>query len=373
MRTFKLSITDKKELVKRLEALTGMKARYTYMPRCAYECGLFTVEKNGDLVVEDGAEESILQTLLDEGMVIPTEDEPAEATEEIEVETDAPAETTEEATEDTMQESGQENVQDEDETETVAETAEANATEDTEPAATEEPTPITSEEPATEQPTESSPEGQSGEVDTLTISMPLSQHTAESLHRLINLIYSRGSLLSKSTGGTFGVDRELLTAIDEAGIITSTADFITLVNEHGGLTGLTFEDGKVNFTGFPMTEDPKRVDSFMKLASLMNRHAIEMKRILAKKVNEENEKYAFRIWLIRIGMNTDEYKGTRKLLMENLSGHTAFRNKAEEEKWKARQKAKRDALRAAKAAEDTAETTADQTAEDADEGAVEAV
>ena len=39
----------------------------------------------------------------------------------------------------------------------------------------------------------------------------------------------------------------------------------------------------------------------------------------------ENEKYAFRIWLLRLGMNGDEYKQTRKVLMKNLTGHAAFR------------------------------------------------
>ena len=43
-----------------------------------------------------------------------------------------------------------------------------------------------------------------------------------------------------------------------------------------------------------------------------------------------------------------EYKETRKVLLENLSGHTAFRTKADEEKWKARQAEKRQALRESK-------------------------
>ena len=43
------------------------------------------------------------------------------------------------------------------------------------------------------------------------------------------------------------------------------------------------------------------------------------------------------------------FKAARKALMENLSGHAAFRTKEEEEKWKARQKEKRDELKAAKA------------------------
>ena len=38
----------------------------------------------------------------------------------------------------------------------------------------------------------------------------------------------------------------------------------------------------------------------------------------------------------------------RKILMENLSGHAAFRTPADEEKWKARQQTKKLALKAAK-------------------------
>lgn len=319
MMNFTLNTADKKDLVKRLEELTGVKPRYTYMPRCAYECGPYTVERNGDLTIEGDADVSILQTLLDEGLI-----------------TGSIEQTTEETIEETMQETMEEET-----TEAEEETATEEAEEATEPAEATEPT----EEPE--------------ESDSLTISLPMARHSIDSLRRLVNLIYSRGPLLSKSTGGTFGADKELLTALDEAGIV-KMEDFISMVTEHGGLTGLTFEEGKINFTGFPMTEDPERTKAFMQLASLVNRHAIEMKRIQAKEVNDENEKYAFRIWLLRIGMNSDEYKTTRKVLMENLSGHTAFRTKAEEEKWKARQKAKRDELKAAKA---TVETASEEGAE----------
>lgn len=197
--------------------------------------------------------------------------------------------------------------------------------------------------------------------DSLTISLPMARHSADSLRRLVNLIYSRGPLLSKSTGGQFGADKELLTALDEAGIITSAAGFIALVKEHGGLTGLSFTDDKVNFTGFPLTEDADTNAAFQHLACLMNKHALEQKRIQAKVVNDDNEKYAFRIWLLRIGMNGDEFKTSRKILMENLSGHTAFRTKEEEARWKAHQKEKREELKAAKAAAQADETTVEPT------------
>jgi hypothetical protein len=148
---------------------------------------------------------------------------------------------------------------------------------------------------------------------------------------MVNLLYSRGRLLSKATGGRFGVEKELVEALDDAGTIVRAEDFISIVKEHGGMTGLAFEDGKVSFTGFPLTDDPDRNKAFQQIACLMNRHALEMKRIQAKEVNDANEKYAF---LDLAPPDRDEHRRiqtARRVLMENLSGHTPlFRTKAEE-------------------------------------------
>ena len=97
-------------------------------------------------------------------------------------------------------------------------------------------------------------------------------------------------------------------------------------------------------------EDKAHLDAFTRLAANMNKMAITQKRIQPKKVNAENEKYALRIWLIRLGMNGDDYKADRKILMEHLSGHAAFRTDAEKDKWTARQQAKREALKASREA-----------------------
>lgn len=39
----------------------------------------------------------------------------------------------------------------------------------------------------------------------------------------------------------------------------------------------------------------------------------------------ENDKYAFRCFLLRLGFIGDEYKNTRKILLKNLSGRSAFK------------------------------------------------
>lgn len=373
MMRYGLNVEDKKVLVNRLGELTGIKPKYTFMPRCAYEIGAYTVERRGDLVVEEeDADEAIIRTLMEEGLITDGSHEDADAADGItvsdpEYEQEAEEESAvslgirdaEEPTVEPVVEPEDETV-DETEDESPEKTGEASAGETVEE---------TAEEPAAQETMQENMEDETAEVpaapedaggfeepDSLTISLPMNGHTADSLRRMVNLLYSRGRLLSKATGGRFGVEKELVEALDDAGTIVRAEDFISIVKEHGGMTGLAFEDGKVSFTGFPLTDDPDRNKAFQQIACLMNRHALEMKRIQAKEVNDANEKYAFRIWLLRIGMNTDEYKTARRVLMENLSGHTAFRTKAEEEKWKANQKAKRDALRAAKAAADGADT-----------------
>ena len=105
MTRFYLNTKDKKILVNRLGELTGEKLRYTYVPRCAYECGPYTVEKNGELVAADDADPMILQTLLDEGLVIGNLEQAGDAMQEnTEPGTDAAEDSSEENAEDDVKE-----------------------------------------------------------------------------------------------------------------------------------------------------------------------------------------------------------------------------------------------------------------------------
>ena len=52
----------------------------------------------------------------------------------------------------------------------------------------------------------------------------------------------------------------------------------------------------------------------------------EQKRITAKEKAVDNEKYAFRCFLLRLGFIGDEYKTTRKILLKNLTGSSAFKD-----------------------------------------------
>jgi len=332
MLEFRKKVDDRKAVKKRLEELTGTKAVYTYVPRCAYLVGDYAIEMDGRLTAEeDKADWQILQTLIDEGLIEAGETPATEA---------HAAESKKQTTEDQTTEAEEQT--------TVEEEA------------------VPEGEPAVEAETEEG-EGASGKVEDrmeeqpydynaiydLAISLPAGSHNAQTLRNLVNTIYSRGKLLTRSTGGHFGINAGLLKALDEAGDLYTAEDFRRAVGMYedstGGpsMTGLVLTPEKVIFTGFPQADEPEKTKAFMQLAERINSAALRQKRIAAKAVDDTNEKYSFRVWMVRIGMGGGEYREARRILLDPLAGHSAFRTPEDAEK----AKQKRLAARAAAAAD----------------------
>lgn len=346
MLKFELNVAERKTLARRMEELTGIHPYYTKAPLYAYDIGDYTIDRDGNLLVEpENADAELLTSLLNEGLIRNAES------------TDVQPENAESAPEEEQSTEAEPEVPDEQESE-ADDFAEQN-----EPAEVPEPDDTAEDEPEEELDTgEQETEEQTEEEDQqdevpldLELSFPVSQHNGVTLRNLVNLLYSRGNLIGKATGGHFHVEEGLVDKLKDDTCTLATMNFISAVNgyeaEHGAaLEGLKITTEKVIFTGFPTAPDHEHLTAFAQLAVLMNQQAISQKRIQAKNVNDENEKYALRTWLIRLGMNGSDFKATRKILMENLSGHAAFRTDEEAQKFLAREKAKRDSLKAAKQA-----------------------
>ena len=179
---------------------------------------------------------------------------------------------------------------------------------------------------------------------SLTVTVPTAGHTGNSLRNLVNLIYTRAGLINKALGTSFAAEQGLIDTLAENENLCITGDFLKAVasyeKEHGqALYGITFTEEKITFFTLPKTDNPDRIKAFTELAGMMNKQALAQKRIQAKKVNDENEKYALRTWLTRLGMNGLEYKTTRRILMENLSGDAAFCTEADKQRWIEKRKA----------------------------------
>lgn len=357
MLKFELNIEDRKTLAKRMEALTGIHPYYTRAPLYAYDIGCYTIDREGNLLVEaENADPEVLSTLLNEGLICGGEEVSNLEAASMVLDTAGPVEGVEQAhsnvtvipaaqTEDNVQ----------------RETAAAgDLAPDVEHGQEEEEDVDVHEddETAIEEVANNEEETTHGEPEIpmdMNFDLPIGKHTGVSLRNLVNLVYSRGPLISKATGGIFRVDEELVEALKDDTCTFTVANFLKTLEDytgqHGsGMEGLVITKDAVSFQGFPVAPDMEHLTAYGQLAVLMNNQAITQKRIQAKEVNDSNEKYALRIWLLRLGMNGSEFKQTRKILMENLGGHTAFRTPEEAQRAKEKAQQKRDALKAAKEA-----------------------
>ena len=132
------------------------------------------------------------------------------------------------------------------------------------------------------------------DVDSLSISLPRSLFTETALQNLDALLLSKGRLIRHAFD------------IWEA-TYTLTDDRITFAWLHGTITD----------------ETAKAYAEFISKLCLMAR---TQKRVTAKEKIVDNEKYAFRCFLLRLGMIGNAYKQSRKILLQNLTGSSAFKS-----------------------------------------------
>ena len=148
----------------------------------------------------------------------------------------------------------------------------------------------TEQEPTTEEEKETAEDEQE---PALTISLPLASANVGILR---NLISAKESLIKKALG------------------ITDTRINIT--------------DEKIEFPWFDWELTPEETNAYMLFLTQLCKLSKELKHASSKPVETDNEKYAFRTWLLRMGFIGPDFKKARKILLKNLSGSSAFRNGA---------------------------------------------
>ena len=129
--------------------------------------------------------------------------------------------------------------------------------------------------------------------DRLIVSIPRTFLTETALKNLDALLASKGKLIQKA----FNIEKAAYTLTDET---------IKFAWFHGKIA----EDTVRAYTDF-----------ISKLCEMAQRQ----KRAVAKEKVVENEKYAFRCFLLRLGMIGDAYKMSRRILLQNLTGSSAFK------------------------------------------------
>lgn len=182
-------------------------------------------------------------------------------------------------------------------------------------------------------------------MDSTTIKIPLGTDSTQAVINTVNLLHAKKYLINKAIGAEerFKVSDALITSLENTQFTTAEEAAAHIMQTEGYGSGFSFEDGCIVFSGFPYSVDSTKIKAYSELAAAMVKQAKEQRRISPKETIEENEKYYMRVWLVRLGLDGKEAKETRKVLLENLKGHTAFRTDADRQKWNERQKAKKKA------------------------------
>lgn len=90
---------------------------------------------------------------------------------------------------------------------------------------------------------------------------------------------------------------------------------------------LAMNDDSVSFLWFKNEVlPPEYIHAYTEFISLLCQMTTKQKRITATEKEYDNEKYAFRCFLLRLGFIGAEHKVARKILLQKLEGSSAFKN-----------------------------------------------
>lgn len=120
----------------------------------------------------------------------------------------------------------------------------------------------------------------------------------------------------------------------------AVGNLTNLLDAKGGLikkalgipaTPIEIGEDRVSFPWFEGGLDADEVKAYSHFIAALCEMSKNQKRINATEKAVDNEKYAFRCFLLRLGFIGNEYKTERKILLRNLSGSSAFKGGAKHE------------------------------------------
>ena len=162
----------------------------------------------------------------------------------------------------------------------------------------------------------------------------------ETIDRLLQHLYDEGFEPDMSieeaaedggdefSGICISMPRSLFTDKNLENLKAITAAKEILIKKALGADSLPIEvaDTKVSFPWFPGEPTPEEINAFDTFVCKLCEMARNQTRVVAKEKATDNEKYAFRCFLLRLGFIGDEYKAARKILLRNFTGSAAFKS-----------------------------------------------
>ena len=97
---------------------------------------------------------------------------------------------------------------------------------------------------------------------------------------------------------------------------------------HGLNLHATFTKGTVEFRLFNGTTHAGEIKAYIQFCLAVTHQALTQSKASCRRTVTDNEKYAFRCWMLRLGLIGDEFKTCRLHFLKHLDGNSAWRNAA---------------------------------------------
>ena len=118
-----------------------------------------------------------------------------------------------------------------------------------------------------------------------------------------------------------------------------TTDHYNWTRYHALNLHSVFYRGTVEWRCFNSTLHAGKVAAYVNLCLAISAQAIAQRSTVMRKTQSENELFTFRVWLVRLGLNGEEFKHTRDHLLAHLEGDRAWRH--DKDSYPANQKKKK--------------------------------
>ena len=181
------------------------------------------------------------------------------------------------------------------------------------------------------------------------IHVDASRYTPQTLRNLVNIIASKEDILYKALRidparlrWCKKTNEKLLEAINRrkpqtmealkdiwyAGSTRGRDEHYNDTRYHGLNLHSAFTKGTVEFRLFNSTTHAGEIKAYIQFCLAVSHQALTQKKASARKTVTDNEKYAFRCWMLRLGLSGDEFKTCRLHFLKHLEGNSAWRNAA---------------------------------------------
>jgi hypothetical protein len=158
----------------------------------------------------------------------------------------------------------------------------------------------------------------------VAVTISTKEHNGVTLRNLVNILAGKERLISKAMGtGHPFIAPEMVESINAVRLKT-IEDFLETAGTEVS-PGLVVTQDAITLRWFAATLNPVIIAAYVQFAFAVNAIALTQKYATPHAKETANEKYTFRVWLLRLGFIGDEYSASRKLFLGRLDGNGSFR------------------------------------------------